>query len=243
MDERVYIVVGIILFTGLLGGYGAFLLEPAEQPPGQPPRRALIRSLLLGVIAALAVPLFLSLTKSALMGNIFVAESVPAKPPAFEDYLVFAGLCVPAAVSARRFISTVTERLLQRVDQVERTAVDAQRKAEQAKEEVLEGEEADDPNALPPPDIQAGAAADFEIASSGGVADDERRVLQALSRRTYRTRTGIAEDSGISKNRISELLEGLADRKLALPTTSPRTGGHRWIITKRGEAELRSGGG
>lgn len=240
MDDRVYIVIGIILVTGLLGGYGGYLMEPAADPPGEPPRKALIRSLLLGVIAALTVPLFLSLTKSGLMGNIFAPARIPPRPPAFEDYLVFAGLCVIAAVSARRFLSSVTDRVLQRVGQAERTAADAKITAEQAKEEVMEGETADDPNAPPPPQIEELAALSSVTETRSPLSDDERRVLDALSKRTYRTRTGIADDSGIPRNRISELLEGLADRKLALPTKSPRTGGARWIITGRGLAAIDS---
>jgi hypothetical protein len=241
MDARVYIVLGIIVFTGLLGGYGAYLLENGEQPPEQPQRRVLLRSLLLGIIAALAVPLFLSLTKSGLMGNIFAKESVPPTPPAFEDYLIFAGLCVIAAVSARRFITSVTERLLQRVDQAERTAADAHKKAEEAKVEVLQGEEADEANASPPISLDSlvapGAMTD---SSSDPLTKDQQRVLEAMTMRTYRTRTGIADDSGVPRNRISELLEALADRQLVQPAKSPRTGGARWTITDRGNSALRS---
>jgi hypothetical protein len=239
MDNRVYIVVAIIVFTGLLGGFGGFLITPIGESQNDPQRRVLARSLFLGVIAAITVPLFLSLTKSGLMGNIFAADTVPPRPPAFEDYLVFAGLCVIASVSARRFLSSVTDRILQRVDQAERTARDANIKAEQAKDEALQGETADEPNAAPPAEIEL-ASAMHSSQPKGPLSPEERGVLEALTQRTYRTRTGIADDSGIPKNRISEVLEGLADRKLALPTTSPRTGGSRWFITKRGEAALRS---
>lgn len=240
MDQRVYIVVGIIVVTGLLGGYGAFLMEPSENPSAASSRQALRRSLFLGVIAALMVPLFLSLTKSGLMGNIFAPKSVPPKPPAFEDYLIFAGLCVLAAVSARRFISSVTERLLQRVDEVERTAAHAEKTAEQAKAEVQEGEEADDPKAPRPLGIDQMARLPRELESGTiTLSPDERNALQALTSKTYRTRTGVAEDSGISRTRISEVLDDLYAKKLAVPTKSPKTGGMRWIITKAGEAALQ----
>lgn len=240
MDERVLIVVGIMLVTGLLGGYGAYLIEPAAEPPVHSPRKVLIRSLFLGVIAALAVPLFLSLTKSRLMGSIFAPLSTPPSPPAFEDYLIFAGLCVIAAVSAHRFIMSVTDRILQRVDQAERTAVRAEKTAEQAKLEAQEGEEADDPNAPRPPESEQLMVMQSDSPSEPvALSADELNALKALMSKTYRTRTGIAEDSGISRSRISEVLDDLYRKNLAVPTKSPKTGGLRWIITKGGEAALQ----
>ncbi|HET6940661.1 MAG TPA: hypothetical protein VFH89_00720 [Sphingomicrobium sp.] len=50
----------------------------------------------------------------------------------------------------------------------------------------------------------------------------------------------MAQDSGIPRNQISEVLEELHRRKLATSTKSPSTGGARWLITKRGEALLKS---
>jgi YEATS-Like-Associating Three TM len=234
IDERVYVVVAIIIATGLLGGYGAYLLDSPGDPVIRDRAYALKRSLLLGVIASLAVPLFLSLTKSGLMGNIFWTGN-PPRPPAFEDYLVFAGLCVLAAVSARRFISSVTDRLLQRVDQAEQTAAKAQQTAEQAKVEAQEGEEADEPNAPRPTEVDTIVPLGSLRGASAALSADEVSALRALTRKTYRTRTGIADDSGISKNRISEVLDDLHSKMLAMPTKSPKTGGLRWIITKAGE--------
>lgn len=247
MDTRVYIVGAMILGAGLIGGYGAHL---ADEGPTQDSR--LRRYLLLGVIAAGAVPLFLSLVRSSIMREIFTTTFDPVTklpyPPAYESYLIFLGIALIAAFSARRFIDTVSKQVLQRLDEVQETAQGAAATAADAKqvarEAVNEFESADERAGAPLP-LEATTAhepTESETAMDAAISPAEHRALQALSKRTYRTRTGIAEDSAIPKTRISEILEDLHSKKLAVPTQSPTTGGARWIITKRGEAALRSQG-
>jgi hypothetical protein len=237
MDNRVYVIAAIIIVAGAAGGYAAYLAEPEQSPP-ESKSKTLSRALLLGVLAAACVPLFLSLVQSGLIRTIFAPGSPPS-PPAFEEYLIFMGLCVVAAVSSRSFIASVTEKVLQQAKEARAIAVEAKKTAEKTADEVELGESADEPNAPPPVEAETAAAVEGPSRSRAGEIDDlERKALDAMLHRTYRTRTGIAEDSGISKNRISEILEGLAAKKLALRTTSPTTGGQRWIITNRGRAAL-----
>jgi len=72
------------------------------------------------------------------------------------------------------------------------------------------------------------------------LTDKEYAALRALTTKSYRTRSGIAEDAGVSKTKISEILEGLMERNLAEPTISPNTGGRRFKITDLGRAVLQS---
>ena len=238
MDERVFIIAAITIAAGLLGGVAAFLTEPVVEPPeSESKRRVLTRALLLGVLAAACVPLFLSLVRSELIKKIF--SDVPPGPPAFEEYLIYIGLCIVAAISSRSFIASVTQRVLQQVQEAKEIAVDAKKTADMAVVEADLGEEADAVDAPPPAESAVTSAETARLESApGSISADERKVLEAMMDRTYRTRTGIAQDSGIPRNRISEMLESLADRKLALPTKSPRTGGQRWILTNRGRAAL-----
>jgi hypothetical protein len=236
------IIIVIIVLAGLVGGYAGYLNEgdPPPPPPGDAgqqaaaPARSPWLLLLLGIVAAACVPLFLSLVKSSLINDILTKSGAQR----LEPILVFAGLCLVAAFSARRFIASVSDKILQRISNVEVKAEDAKKTAQLVAAEV-DLEAADD--AREPRPAEAGPQGeDVALLPSEAepVTPEERRVLQAMTKRTYRTRTGIAEDSGISKMRISELLEYLADRKLALPVKSPRTGGSRWIITQRGLAAL-----
>lgn len=246
MDQRIFIAIAIIVGAGLIGGLAAALADEAVRPESS--RRTYGRYLLLGVIASACVPLFLSLVRSKLTQDMFQLTADKATgqrfPDYYESYLVFIGICLIAAFSARRFIDSISKQVLQRLEEVRETAQGAAETAADARqvahEAVSEVESADDNMATTPEG--------YEDDSSDGlteelgplvISDAERRALQALSKRTYRTRTGIAEDAGISRNRISEILDSLHGKKLAVPTTSPTTGGARWIITKRGEAALQ----
>src|SRR3954467_1269784 len=246
MDDRVYVVAGITVVAGLLGGSAAYLTEPVGDSAALDWRaRTIARPLLLGVLAAACVPLFLSLVQSGLIKTIFPPPGTPPRPPAFEEYLIYVGLCVVAAISSRTFIDSVTRKVLQQAKEAKEIATEAKETAQQAAEEVQLGESADDAHAPRPDFVEAvgslASPSGLQRSSEGAaeeLSDEERMILQALTTRTYRTRTGIANDSGVPRNRVSELLEALADRKLALPTKSPRTGGARWFITKRGHAAL-----
>lgn len=247
MFPSIIIVALIILMAGLVGGLAAHTVaERARSPREILQERAAVREfLLLGIIAAACVPLFLSLLKSQLLTDIFRTTAADGTPvtTAFEPYLIFLGLCLIAAFSARRFIDTVSSQVFQRLDKVDAKASRAVETAETAKEvaneAVGEVENADN--------LKAPLAADLTKARALGatgkeaatpLSAQERSVLEAMTKKVYRTRSGIVEDSGVSRNQISELLEDLAERKLALPTSSPRTGGQRWIITDRGRAAL-----
>jgi hypothetical protein len=246
VDPKVLIVCAIIVAAGLVGGYGAHLSE--QQPSGDHSSTRLKRYLMLGVIAAATVPLFLSLVRSSIMRDIFVKTLDPQGqpyPPNYESYLIFLGIALIAAFSARNFIDSISKQVLRQLEEVQQTARGAAATAadakETAREAVDEVESADDQAGVPLP---AEAAEETALDGAFGGAPPtitavERSALEALSHRTYRTRTGIAEDAGIARSRISEVLEELYRKKLAVPTKSPTTGGARWVITKRGMTALQ----
>ena len=239
-------VIAIIAGAGLVGGWAAYLVEDRRSPEDD--RRRLRRFLVLGVIAAACVPLFLSLVRSQLTQAMFDENVNPDTsnrwPIYYESYLVFSGICLIAAFSARRFIDSISKQVLRQLEQVQETARGAAATAADARqvahETASEVEAADENSSAPlPPDVEEeGLDEGNPDAGPVTLSADERAALQAMTRRTYRTRTGIAEDSGISRNRISEVLDSLHQKKLAVPTKSPTTGGNRWIITRRGQGAL-----
>ena len=167
----------------------------------------------------------------------------------FESYLVFAGLCLLAAYSARTFISSISERVLQQVQEAHKEAKRAGETAENAQATAADAREAVQAVSSEVEDIDQTSAPSPELAADRrtvlkkgsppvAINSDERSALEALSKKVYRTRTGVAEDSGIAINRISEVLDDLAAKKLALETKSPSSGGRRWAISKRGEHAL-----
>lgn len=246
MDQRVLVVAAIILGAGVIGGWAAFLADDRAPEDGSPKWP---KYLLLGVVAAASVPLFLSLVRSQLTQGMFdntFNNEGRRFPVYYESYLVFAGICLIAAFSARKFIDSISRQVLQRLEEVRETAQGAAAAAAAAKEVAHdvanEVESADERAAAPlPPEVEIVVNDTADELSPPLLTVDEKSALRALLKKTYRTRSGVAEDAGISRNRISEVLEELHRKKLAVPTKSPTTGGARWIITKRGEAALNRG--
>jgi DNA-binding MarR family transcriptional regulator len=243
MNTAVFAIAFIIVAMGLLGGWAAFLAEVPNGSPVETKQAPLKRFLVLGVVAAACVPLFLSLLKSDVVRAIFATADQAGNPvpPAYESYLIFIGLCLIAAFSARAFITSISKQVMQRLNEVDRKAEKANETADDAI--VVAQEAVDEARST---ETAGGEAADEgepssdtdELTQRAPVTPAERNALMAMAHRTYRTATGIAQDAGISRAEVSELLDGLAARKLALPTTSPSSGGKRWIITKRGRAAI-----
>ena len=251
-------IIAIIVFGGLIGGWGAHLLTvglPA-QTGGEHPSK--LRFFILGVIAAACVPLFLSLVQSGIITEIMFNRLNNRA----ESYLIFAGLCLVAALTARNFLDSLSKRVLRDLEKLgdevkdtKRVAVAADAKAEvagqkaegahekvEAVAEVVDAREAEGQEAP-----LAGGQGDDEPILEGAYGapttaplnDTERQVLNALTQMKLRTATGVAKDAGIPVSQIGELLDGLAERRLAAHTISPTTGGARWKITQAGAASLR----
>jgi len=234
----------IMLVAAVIGGLAAYLTRDRTAPE-ENAKDAFWRFILLGIIASACVPLFLSLVRSGIMTSILTN----AGGNRLESYLAFGGLCALAAYSGRSFITSISQRVLQQVAevrnevrQIEQKADDAQATATDAKQtaqDIATEVEDVDTTSDPTPEIMADRKSALKSeAVPSPVTADERRVLEALAMKTYRTRTGVAEDSGVQINRISEVLDDLASRKLVLETKSPTTKGRRWAISKRGAHAL-----
>jgi hypothetical protein len=244
-------IIAIIVFGGLIGGWGAHLLTvglPA-QTGGEHPSK--LRFFILGVIAAACVPLFLSLVQSGIITEIMFNRLNNRA----ESYLIFAGLCLVAALTARNFLDSLSKRVLRDLEKLgdevqdsKRIAAAADAKAEVAEQKAEEVAEVIDEREAEVQDAPlAGAQGEDEPILEGtyfnpataSLSDKERQVLSALTQMTFRTATGVAKDVGMARSQIGELLDSLAERRLAAPTVSPTTRGARWKITRAGVAALR----
>lgn len=261
MSEDLGLILFILAVGGILGGMAAFLSRPTFEGKSvrgslNTDRLAPLSSyLLLGLAAAGCVPLFLSLLKSGLVNQIL---SNGHDNLARENCLILLGLAVIFGYSSRQFLRSISDQLLRRIEQTQRTAEEATERAADAKviatEVALEIEGADEERTTrsgrvdlrtaapaPLPDLEPSHEPDAgDGERHGGPKLDplERKVLKSLTLMSRRTATGIAEDSGISRMRIGELLDSLADKGLVVPTVSPKTGGARWQITPAGAARL-----
>lgn len=99
LDPYMLMVLVIMVSTGLLAGIANFFLSEARAG------RDLAKYVVLGIVAALTVPLFLNMTSSNLL------EFGRTRPLSI---FVFAGFCLVYVLLSRRVFETIANRLLQR---------------------------------------------------------------------------------------------------------------------------------
>ena len=92
----------IMAVAALIGGAAAYLTRDVTADGESELKTLFWRFILLGVVAAACVPLFLSLVKSRIMESILTDN----QHNHLESYLIFTGLCLVAAYSARTFITS-----------------------------------------------------------------------------------------------------------------------------------------
>jgi DNA-binding MarR family transcriptional regulator len=115
MNLLVLAILSVVAAAGIAGGYAGYLLGPPD--PGELPidkRRWLLRrSLVLGVVAAFMVPVFLRVVGAASGNDENLVDQLAGPNRTLGMWLVVAGFCLIAAVSSQRFISTLTNKLLE----------------------------------------------------------------------------------------------------------------------------------
>ncbi|MEJ5210210.1 MAG: YEATS-associated helix-containing protein [Burkholderiales bacterium] len=99
LDGYLLLLFAIMLFTGLLGGLANYFLS--VRAPGIAARE-LLRYIVLGMVAALTVPLFLNMISSDLLA---MARTRPI------DLFVFAGFCLLFVLASRRLVDNLATRL------------------------------------------------------------------------------------------------------------------------------------
>lgn len=184
--DHIIILALIMVVGGVVGGCGSYLatdVSPDEQRP-------LVKRVALGIAAALVVPLFLNMISSSILAN---SEQAPT------NYLVFGGFCIVAAFSSKAFLTSVSKKLLDRVETVE------QKQAELVSdvEPIIDKETEPEPEE-PTPELHI------------DVSDDEMRVLRALANPVYSRRfvNGIASESSLSDVNVVYHLLSLREKGL-----------------------------
>lgn len=121
--SHVGILVLLILISGILGGLANYFLERQERGwIGYD----VLKSALLGIVAAATVPLFLKIVSSSLMAD--------AKEDALQ-YFVFCGFCLVAAAFSTRFLQGIGDRVLQELNEVKKSNEELKVATEEVKKE------------------------------------------------------------------------------------------------------------
>ena len=100
-DGYMLMILGIMMTMGLLAGIANFFLS---DPQGKTSARELVKFVVLGIVAALTVPLFLNMTSSNLL------EFGRTRPNAL---FVFAGFCLIYVLLSRRIFESIAHKLMQ----------------------------------------------------------------------------------------------------------------------------------
>jgi hypothetical protein len=206
-------LLSIILAGGALGGIvSAFLSDDSEMTVS-----FCLKQIVIGIGCAFVVPLFLNMISSTLLQQ---AQKDPV------GYFVFAGFCVIAAASSKRFISSVSARVLQEVREAKGEAKKATELAEASIESQAEPEE--------PPGGTHRSIADVHLESDPG-----SKILQALtnSKYTMRTAGGISKDSGLDQHTVADHLRNLREAGAVAKVARPGKT-DLWHLTSLGRARL-----
>jgi RsiW-degrading membrane proteinase PrsW (M82 family) len=108
LDNYMLLLLAIMVVTGVLGGVANYFMR--EKDPNVS-AKDLVKYAVLGIVAALTVPLFLNMISSDLLAG---AKSRPI------ELFVFAGFCLLFVLFSRRFVEGAAAKLLQHLDQLRR---------------------------------------------------------------------------------------------------------------------------
>jgi hypothetical protein len=182
----ILIIILIIFFAGLLGGVTNFFLLWSPEVRSGENQIGFYKSVLMGLCASIAVPLFLQVLPNSLLD---MGEEMP-----FKNYFILAGLCVLAAFYSKRFL----EDLYDRVSKAEKTAEEAKKAVEDNEQQNMEIEDINE-------------VADEIVTKYNPVYSQKeiRDIANAVLNTTYSYRTihGISEDTVNDDNKVREILE------------------------------------
>ncbi len=108
LDNYMLLLLGIMVAAGILGGAANYFMS---EKSGGISAKDLVKYAILGIVAALTVPLFLNMISSDLLAG---AKSRPI------DLFVFAGFCLLFVLFSRRFVENAATKLLLQLDQLRR---------------------------------------------------------------------------------------------------------------------------
>lgn len=208
MNCTVYETVGIVaimLIAGGLGGLANYLTTEIEDDEKFPAWRRVI----VGAIAAIAVPAFLDMISSEIISGTMKAK----------DYFVFAGFCLLAGFSSKAFLTSMSKGLLDRVKNME----DRQKSLESEVDPILEKE----------------TEPDQDEQSDGLLTDlteQQKTVLKALANPNYTRRylKGIISETALDIAEVSHALKQLKNLQLVRHRTNKSS--ELYWLTQKGRA-------
>lgn len=211
LDSYMLVILVIMVAAGVLGGGANYFLSERQQGGT---RREWLRYAVLGVVAALTVPLFLNMISSNLI------EAARSRPV---DFFVFGGFCLIYVVASRRVFENVANKFLLQIDQMKREMAQLKRAAPSA-ESPQAGE------APPAPRPEAGREA---------LSYNDVEILRALAEENYvyGNLAGFTEKTGLAREQVSARLIVLKNLGIIETRINDKNVLH-WHVSARGAQML-----
>ncbi len=219
------LVIPTMLTSGVIGGLiNSYLADPETEKPLK-----WWQHIVVGIGAAFMVPVFLNMISSGLISEI---SGEVSDPKMLSKLLVLAGFCLLAAISSRAFIRSLTDRLLQEVSAARKEAKEAKEQASHAESVASLTVENDAPPVTP-------EISKAFLSVKEDISEIEKKVLQAMvdSRFSMRSLTGIATDTGITKEQANSIISQLLSKEL-IEAGKSKEGQPRWYPTTNGRTVL-----
>ena len=224
VDLHLVLILGIMVATGFLGGLANFFLN--ERDTGTPWRTA-GKHMVLGVVAALTVPLFLNMMSSHLLEATRLKSS---------ELFVFAGFCLLYVVVTRRFFENIAANLVRQVEQVRREVKHLQYSSERGPAPAATPAFARpaEPEAAPEP-----APASIVELPRNAVSFGDIELMRAVAEGNaiYGANTGLAAKTSLPKEQIASRLAALKAMGLIESKIDERNV-VRWHLTPKGRSLL-----
>lgn len=212
IDGHMLLILLIMVVAGVLGGGANYFLSERSHDAG---RREWLRYPVLGVVAALTVPLFLNMISSTLL------EGARTKPV---DFFTFAGFCLIYVVAARRLMDNIAQRLLGQIDQVGREVRSL--KQAQQRELIAQAERVEADKATEPQPREVLSYNDVEIL---------RTLVEANF--VYGNLAAICERTGLARDFVSQRLTIMKSLGVIETRINDKNVLH-WGVSARGKALL-----
>ena len=219
LDSYMLIILLIMIAAGVLGGVANYFLRDRQQESSP---QDWAKYSILGVIAALTVPLFLNMISSNLL------EAARTRPV---DFFVFAGFCLIYVVASRRVFENAANKLLGQVDQMKREMVQIKQQRQEVALSALREEPAvaaDTPLPAVKPEV---------IKESLSYNDIE--ILRALSEDSYvyGNLAGLTDKTGLARDLVSSRLTVLKSLGLIETRINDKNVLH-WFVSPNGKQML-----
>ncbi|MBS1189204.1 MAG: hypothetical protein H6R10_996 [Rhodocyclaceae bacterium] len=213
-DGHMLIIFAIMVGAGTLGGIANFFLSDRT---GEPGRRDWFKYSVLGIVAALTVPLFLNMIASTLL------EGARTKPV---DFFVFAGFCLIYVVASRRLFENVAIRLMSQIEQVKGEMAHLRQQApESAARSRDEKEESGKPEARSEP--------------RESLSYNDVELLRALSEESfvYGNLAALCDKTGLARELVSQRLAVMKNLGVIETRINEKNVLH-WFVSPRGKQLL-----